>query len=87
MNTSKAKALAFVFVLFLCVGLISVGCKQKPKSTWVNTSSMPGQTFSNHSQNTTNSSNSTIVYLGQEKNAPENNFGPSDISFEFRSLK
>lgn len=88
MNSSKAKALVIVFVLFLFTSLVTVGCAQKPKTGWVNTDSLPGQTFSKHSRNDTKQNNSTIVYLGSDKHSQSSsNFGPRDVSFDFNDLK
>lgn len=83
MNSTKRKSLIIVFALFLSVGLITVGCKQKPKSTWVNTGSMPGKTFNQDAKR----ASSAVVYLGSDKDTPDVNFGPRDISFDFKVLK
>lgn len=85
MISSKSKALVIVFTLFLLTGLLTVGCKQKIKDSWVNTSSMPGNTFKSHMQ--TEQGNATVVYLGSDKDAPNVQFGPKDVSFNFRDLK
>lgn len=87
MSSSKIKAVCVVFVLFLVAGFFTVGCKQKPKDTWVNTSSMPGQTFTNHGSSPAQQSTSTIVYLGNDHGPRSVNFGPKDMSFEFKDLK
>lgn len=89
MVSSRLKSLAVVFMLVLVVGLITVGCKKETKNTWVNTSSLPGQTFSQHNQSNANRSNSSIVYLGSDSKGRSSydSFGPQDPSFEFRSLK
>ncbi|MDD3436750.1 MAG: hypothetical protein PHC64_06345 [Candidatus Gastranaerophilales bacterium] len=86
MNSAKVKSLVSVFALMLFVGLIAIGCKQEVKQGWVNTSSMPGQTFRKHS-NSAKQPNSTIVYLDSSKENANSNFGPQDVSFEFRDLK
>lgn len=84
MNSFNTKNAVIVFALILCLGFITVGCKQKTKDAWVNTNSMPGQTF----RSTVNpkSNSSTIVYLGSDKNEPNVSFGPKDVSFDFRDL-
>lgn len=88
MVSSKLKALVIVFALFLSVGIITVGCRQKTKGAWVNTNSMPGKTFSSSSLNAKNKrDNSTVVYLGSDRNSPNVQFGPKDVSFDFRDLK
>lgn len=87
MNASKAKILGLVFALLLCVGLITVGCKQETKNAWVNTKSMPGQTFKSHIQTRRQQSNSTIVYLGSSDSSTNVKFGPKNVNFEFRNLK
>lgn len=89
MNSSKVKALVIVFALFLFTGLVTVGCKQKPKDAWVNTSSLPGQTFSHHDTSNAKQGTPGIVYLGsnssgQSSSQSNSNFGPS---FDFRNLK
>lgn len=88
MISSKVKAIVIVFALFLFTGIITVGCKQKSENSWVNTNSMPGRTFSG-SAGTSNAKNgnSTILYLGSDRNAPNVNFGPKDVSFNFRDLR
>jgi len=83
MSASSVKTLAVVFVLLFLTGFVMAGCKQKAKSTWVNTSSMPGQTFVKH--NNAQQSHA-VVYLGQEKQQ-EVQFGPQDVNFDFKSLR
>lgn len=91
MNSSKVKALVIVFTLFLLTGLVSVGCKQKPKNAWVNTSSLPGQTFANHSMSDSKQANPGIVYLGSNSSGSSSqsnsNFGPREVNFDFQNLK
>lgn len=84
MSFSKVKIFAVVFALFLLTGLVTVGCKQKTKNEWVNTNSMPGQTFSKNRKNSVQPSDSTIVYLGSDSGSSGSNFGPS---FKFEDLK
>lgn len=87
MVSSKVKAIIIVFALFLVTGIVTVGCKQK--DSWVNTKSMPGNTFKEYRHTSANAKNdsSTVVYLGDDKNAPNVQFGPKDVSFNFRDLK
>lgn len=88
MGLTKVKAIVIVFALFLFTGIITVGCKQKSENSWVNTSSMPGRAFNGYTKtNNAKNSNSTILYLGSDKNAPNVNFGPKDVSFNFRDLR
>lgn len=88
MVSSKVKAIFIVFALFLVIGIITAGCKKEVKHAWVNTSSMPGSTFSSHGVNVGNKQeNSTVVYLGSDKNSSNVQFGPKDVSFDFRDLK
>lgn len=87
MVSSKVKTFAIVFALFLLVGISTTGCKEKPKDSWVNTKSMPGKTFSGYTaQSNANRGNSKILYLGSDK-SPNVDFGPKDISFDFRDLR
>lgn len=86
MNSSSLKIVVVVFALLFCVGFVAVGCKQKPKAGWVNTSSMPGRTFSKYVKHDT-TGNARIVYLGQDKKNPDVNFGPRDVSFNFVDLR
>ena len=88
MVSSKSKALVIVFALFLFVGIITVGCKQKSKGALVDTDTMPGRTFKaqTYSANAQHG-NSGIVDLSSDKNAPNVNFGPGDVSFDFRDLR
>ncbi len=83
MNSSKAKVIIIVVAVLLFVGFVSVGCKQKSRNSWVNTDSMPGNTFVKHNKK----SQSQIVYLGAEERKHESNFGPRDVSFEFVDLR
>lgn len=88
MISSNKKTLVIVFVLLLLTSIITVGCKSKAKGAWVNTSSLPGNTFVNHSAGSSSGrSNSGIIYLGSDDKSSDVNFGPRDVSFEFRSLK
>ena len=83
--SSKFKSAAVVFSLLLLTSVVTVGCKDKAKGAWVNTNSMPGNTFAQH--NTSNAAKSTpgIIYLGQNSSSSRSpNFGPS---FEFKNLK
>lgn len=83
MNTSNVRTLVVVFALFICTSLVTAGCGSKAKDGWVNTSSMPGQTFAKHDQNNARTSNPAIVYLGSDSRRNPN-FGPS---FQFENLK
>lgn len=84
MISSKKKAIIFVFALLIVTGFIAAGCKQKPrKSSWVNTDSLPGHTFSSHKEK----QSSAIVYLGSEGENTGVEFGPKDVSFDFNTLR
>lgn len=83
---SSRKVLVVFFVLFLFVGLIAVGCKQKTQRGWVNTDSLPGKTFSRYVKHD-KAGRSTIVYLGNDTKKSDVNFGPKEMSFEFSDLK
>lgn len=87
MVSSKTKALVYLFAVVLFVGIATVGCKSKPKSDWVNTASMPGHAFDKNYSDLSNAKNarSSMVYLG-DPNAPNVQFGPKDVSFNFRDL-
>lgn len=88
MISSKTKTIIIVFALLLFTGIATVGCGQKPKTAWVNTSSMPGNTFVNHRRSgNAKKANSTIVYLGSSSSSSKTNFGPGEVNFEFQSLK
>lgn len=89
MISTKVKTIVFVSALFLLVGFIAVGCKQKPKETsWVNTKSLPGNTFADHSNTSAaKHSNSRVVYLGSNSSSSDSNFGPRDVSFDFQVLR
>lgn len=88
MVLSNLRAIVIVFALVLLMGVVT-GCKQKTQNSWVNTNSMPGQTFSKYTPNKNNAQNgsSTVIYLGADKDASSANFGPRDVSFNFRDLK
>lgn len=87
MSITKVKTIVIVFALLLFTGVISAGCKPKIKNSWVNTNSMPGNTFRSHIKNSAKHNNSTIVYLGQDKESQNGDFGPQDVSFKFKDLK
>lgn len=84
MNSSKVGSIIIISALLLSTGLVVTGCREKPKNTWVNTNSMPGQTFKDDSNDI--KPKSTFVYLGADKDEPNVNFGPKDVSFDFRDL-
>lgn len=90
MNVSKVKALFVVFALLLVTGVVTVGCNRDTKTTWVNTGSLPGQTFRKPN---TQQGNSRIVYLGSNSTSSgsgsgsRSDFGPRDVSFEFNNLR
>lgn len=84
----KVKTLVVVFALLLGTGVTTVGCGQKAKETaWVNTNSLPGTAYQKYLPKDQKNNNTTVVYLGSDKNAPNVNFGPKDVSFNFRDLK
>lgn len=88
MFSTKVKALVFVFALLLFVGIFTVGCRRKPEVAWVNTKSMPGNTFSQYTNNSSSkNTHSGVIYLGGDSNSSNSNFGPRDVSFEFRDLR
>lgn len=74
----KVKNLTCIFFALILICFVSVGCGHK--SSWVNTSSLPGNTFRNHQVN------SNVISLG-DKSAADVDFGPKDISFDFKNLK
>jgi len=91
MGSAKIKTLVIVSVLLLSVGFITVGCKKKTVNPWVNTSSMPGNTFAQHTSSPSNNNRATVVYLGSDNASPSQSsggsFGPKDVNFEFKNLK
>lgn len=87
MISSRKSILVVVVALVVLVGFISVGCSRKPANGVVNTDAMPGKRFSRYVKHD-KAGNSSIVYLGgDEKTAPASNFGPTDVNFEFSSLR
>lgn len=88
MFSSNVKALVIVFTLFFFTSLVTVGCAQKPKNAWVNTSSLPGQTFSSHDTSNAKQGTPGIVYLGSNSSTQSNsNFGPREVNFDFQNLR
>ena len=89
MNSTKVRALVIVSALLLVTSIIAVGCKPRAKESWVNTNSLPGNTFVNHrAESAAKHNTAAIVYLGSSSDATSDmNFGPQDVSFEFKSLK
>lgn len=82
--SSKVKAAVVVFSLLLFTSVVTVGCKDKAKDAWVNTNSMPGNTFASHTVSNAPKTTPGIVYLGQSSPTNSPRFGPS---FEFKNLK
>lgn len=89
MFSSKMKALVIVSALLLTTALVTVGCRSKVKGGMVNTDSLPGHRYSKYVNKGTaaNHSKTTVVYLGSEDSSSNANFGPQDVSFEFKDLK
>lgn len=87
MNSTKIKALVIVSALLLMTSIITVGCRSKSQGEMVNTDSLPGKTFSHYTKKTTQQSTSRVVYLGSEKDNSGVNFGPNDVSFDFKGLR
>jgi hypothetical protein len=85
MISSKVKALIIVSVLLLFTGFFAVGCKGKAQDGWVNTNSMPGQTFKSH-RKAEKKRNPRIVYLGANDSA-STSFGPSDVRFDIERAR
>lgn len=82
MILSKRTAFTIVFALIVATGIVTTGCTNKTAHHgWVNTSSLPGNTFADHSSKNTSS---TIVYMGDNHSSSNSNFGPS---FNFNDLK
>lgn len=80
----------FIFTIVLANGFILTGCTGQ-SNAWVNTNSLPGHTFkkySNYSQQY--NSNSSGKNFSPDFGAPpvdkNINFGPKDVSFDFKTL-
>jgi hypothetical protein len=89
MISSKVKTLVIVFALLALTSIITVGCKQRSRSSGLmNTDSLPGKSFVKgvHKKNNARR-NSNIVYLGSEGSSHSDGFGPGDVSFEFQALR
>lgn len=85
MISSKTKSLVIVFALLLVTGFTTVGCKQKTEKAWVNTNSLPGNTFAQHTTTNSNArpNNPKIVYLGNDSTTSSYaGFGPKDVNFD-----
>ena len=88
MNSTKAKALVIVFALLVFTGIAAVGCKSTHHAAWVNTDSMPGKTFNKYLGGSQKTNSPAVVYLGSKDDQSQDmNFGPKDVSFDFKSLK
>lgn len=87
MITSAPKISVILIALILSISVVTVGCGKKKQAEWVNTASMPGHTFDSN-VNLSNAKNnvSGTVYLG-DPNTPDVQFGPRDVSFNFRDLR
>ena len=87
MVSSKIKTIVIVSVLLLFVGFVAVGCKPKPRAAaWVNTGSMPGNTFTQYVKHDIKKGTSEVIHLSDSSNS-DTNFGPRDVSFEFQELR
>ena len=87
MFSAKIKTFVIVSVLLIFVGFVAVGCGQKPKATaWVNTGSMPGNTFTQYVKHDIKKGTSEVIHLS-DSNSSNTNFGPGDVSFEFQELR
>lgn len=88
MSSFKLQALVAVSVVLLATCIFTTGCTQKEEKTtsWVNTNSMPGHTFSNSSQSTRRT-NTKIIYLGSTAPVKRDGFGPQDPSFDLEHLR
>lgn len=86
MFTSAPKISVILIALILSISVVAVGCGKKKEADWVNTASMPGHALD--SVNLPNAKNGTqgTVYLG-DPNTPDVQFGPQDVSFNFRDLR
>lgn len=89
MITSTPKSFIFLVALVFLTGFLTVGCgKERTQNAWVNTASMPGHAFDSSYVNLSDAKNngSGTVYLG-DPNTPDVQFGPRDVSFNFRDLR
>lgn len=88
MFSSKAKALVLVGVLLMVTGFLAVGCRAKAgKGSMVNSDTLPGHRYSKYvSKSNARQGNSNVVYLGSDDTSGVE-FGPKDVSFEFKALK
>lgn len=88
MITSPHKISVVIISLILLVSVVTVGCGKKKEGAWVNTASMPGHAFDSGYSNLSSEKNnvSGTVYLG-DPNTPDVQFGPGDVSFNFRDLR
>lgn len=87
MISSKVKALVVIVALLFCMSLVTVGCKGQTQSGWVNTKSLPGETFKNHRNNSKRKTNPNIVYIGSSNDFSGANFGPGEVSFDLNGLR
>jgi len=89
MFSSKFRTFTVIFALLVFTGLSTVGCGQKTavKQGWVNTASLPGQTFTNHSDSNAKKTNPAIISFDTGRSSARQNFGPRDVSFELQDLK
>lgn len=84
MISFKAKAFTVIFTLLLCPFIFTACGNQK--ASWVNTDSMPGNTFRDYRVDLSDKQKITrAVHNASKRDAKDgNNFGPS---FEFNDLK
>jgi len=85
MISTKVKALVVVFALLLSISIITVGCRNKSETGLIKRASLSGTTLGNYANKPKHNPN--IVYLGSDNDTSGVDFGPKDVSFEFRALR
>lgn len=86
MIPSAPKLSVILIALILSISVVTVGCENQKQAEWVNTASLPGHAFDSNGDLSNSKNNvSGTVYLG-DPNSPNVQFGPKDVSFNFRDL-
>lgn len=87
MIPSVPKISVILIALILSISVVTVGCGKQKQAEWVNTASLPGHAFDSNGDLANSKNNvSSTVYLG-DPNSPNVQFGPKDVSFNFKDLR
>jgi hypothetical protein len=86
MTSTKIVVISVFAVVFLITVIVSTGCKSQQRV--VNTDSMPGHALSDLGGSGNRTRSDGVIYLGSDyKQTSTADFGPKDVSFDFKTLR